>query len=714
MVAELLEGETLRERMRSASIPLSKTVGFALELAEGLAAAHAKGIVHRDLKPENIFVTNAGHAKILDFGLARVNERDTRLETPEIEYSPTVTLVTRAGMIVGTLNYMSPEQVRGLRIDARSDIFSFGCVLYEMMTGRRAFSGATPADTMTCVLKEEPEPLEPSRLQHTPELERIVTRCLEKQPEQRFQTASDLAFSLRSIVSKGKDEKDGSRRRRIRLARVTVALFVLVVIVVGSLVGWRQVRREKRPAVRQSQAPIGSLAVLPFVNASGDPDQEYFVDGMTDALIADMAKVRTLRVISRTSVMQYKSARKALPDIARELKVDAVVEGSVLRVGDRVRITAQLLDARADRHLWAESYERELRDVLRLHNEVARAIASEIKVTLTPQEHAQLYSSRPVNPAAHEAYLRGRFHWHSRTRAGMQKAIEYFRQAIELDAQYAPAYAGLADCHSHMARHGHVAPKEAFPLAKQAALQAVKLDDGLAEVHGALAVIALYFDWDWATAEGEIRRALDINESYEEAHHQYSHLLLTLHRQDESLAHSQRALELNPLDPLLNVHLGWHYMMVREYDQAITLLKSVLDVDPSHYQALRHIGWAYMYDSHNGESIAALEAATRLAPDSAQAMTALAAAHAAAGRDSDARALLQQLQGTLAQRYVSPCDIAAVHAALNEIDVALDWLEKAYEERSPRIVELGMDSVFDPLRSDPRFEGLLRRMNLRP
>ena len=323
-----------------------------------------------------------------------------------------------------------------------------------------------------------------------------------------------------------------------------------------------------------------------------------------------------------------------------------------------------------------------------------------------------MVEARTINPAAQDAYMRGRFHWHPRERAGMQKAIEYFRRAIGLDPHYAPAYAGLADCYTQLARNGHLRPKKAFPLAKQAALKAVELDDALAEAHGALAVIAFYFEWDWTVAERELRRALDLNPNYEEAHHQYSHLLLTGGRPDESLTESRRALEPNPLDHLLMVHLGWHYMLTRQYDQAITQLKSVLELDPNFYQALRHIGWVYIYKSLHAEAIAALEAAGKSEPDNVQAMANLATAYAAGGRGSDARALLGQLDGSLGQGYVSACDIAGVYATLNEVDAALAWLEKAYEERSTRMVELGLDPVFDPLRSDARFADLLRRVGL--
>ena len=704
-VMELLEGETLRQRLRGAGVDSRKALDIGAAVADGLAAAHARGIVHRDLKPENLFLTKDGVVKILDFGLART-------DTPEStdRAAATVTAATQPGVVLGTVNYMSPEQVRGQKTDLRCDIFSLGCVLYEMLTGKPPFVRETSAETMTAILRQHPTLPSETDARVPAEIDPVVSKCLEKNAGDRFHSAHDLAFTLRSILA-------GSgvipARKRPWLPWPVMAA-VLALLAAALLVGAFMYRRELRLARHDARETINSLAVLPLENVSRDPEQEYFVDGMTEALISDLAKIGGLKVISRTSVMRYKATTKSLPEIARELNVDAVVEGSVLRVGERVRITAQLIYAATDKHLWAESYDRDLSDVLRLHSEVARTIAKEIKVTLTPQEQSKLAVARPVSPAAHEAYLRGRFHWQNRTRAGLLKAIEYYRRAIEFEPNYASAFAGIADAYTYLARQGHVSPKEAFPLANQAALKAVELDDGLAEAHGALAVIAFSFDWDWKATERELRRASDLNESYEEAHHQYSHLLMTLGRPDESLTESRRALELNPLDPILKVHVGWHYLMIRQYDQSIAQLKAVLDVDPEDYQALRYIGWAYTFRSLNTEAFTALEAAARPAPDNAQAMSALAAAYAAGGRGSDAKAILAELEGSRPQRFVSACDIAAVYAALKEVEIALEWLEKAYEERSPRMVELGLDPVFDPLRSDPRFADLVRRVGLPP
>jgi TolB-like protein/Tfp pilus assembly protein PilF len=459
------------------------------------------------------------------------------------------------------------------------------------------------------------------------------------------------------------------------------------------------------------------LVVLPFDNLSGDPEQEYFNDSMTEELISQLGHINPdrLEVIARTSAMPYKKRGKSVEQIGRELNVDYVVEGSVRRADDRIRINAQLVHVGRQTRVWGESFNRELRDILVLQSDVAVAIARQINVKLNPQEESRLAATRAVNPAAYEAYMRGRFQWHNRTRDGMHNAIEHFEHAIDLDPEYAGAYAGLADVHSHLGRHGFVSPKDAFLSAQQAALKAVELDPGSAEAHGALAVIALYFEWDWAVAERGLLRALQLNPSFEEGHHQYSHLLHTLGKPEGSLTESRRALELNPLDPLLNMHLGWHYMMARQYNEAVAQLRSVLDVDPEHYHTLRHIGWAYLYSSRHAEAIAAFEAARKVEPDepdNPQVTAALAAAHAAGGRGADARALLKQLEDSSRHRYVSACDIAAVYAALRELDTSLEWLEKALDERSPRMMELGLDPVFDPLRTDPRFVDLLRRVGL--
>ena len=471
VVSELLEGETLRQRLAGAALPQRKAVDYALQIARGLAAAHEMGIVHRDLKPENLFVTRDGRVKILDFGLAK-------LVTPRLGQAletnaPTTPVFTEAGRILGTTGYMSPEQVRGQPADHRSDIFSFGSVLYEMLTGQRAFIRDTGVETMSAILKEDPPFLSSSPSVLPPGIDRVVRRCLEKNREERFQSSSDLAFALESALTDSavslpwRQPASASRRLRpgLLIARLAAALglgaVLLLLLDVGGLRRWL-----RRPA---GIAEIRSLAVLPFSNLSGDPQQEYFADGMTEALIADLAKIRALSVISRTSIMRYKGVRRPLPDIARELGVDAVLEGSVLRSGNRVRITAQLIHASTDRHLWAETYERELSDVLNLQTEVARTVAEQIQIRVTPFEKATLASPRRVDPAAYEAYLRGLYAWNKRSSGSVAQSIELFREAIGQDPTYAPASAALADSYIVEASYGWVAPGEVAPLAQAAA-----------------------------------------------------------------------------------------------------------------------------------------------------------------------------------------------------------------------------------------------------
>jgi len=398
VVTELLEGETLRERLRRSAIPWRKAVEIGIEIAEGLSAAHAKGIIHRDLKPENIFLTQDGVVKILDFGLARVTPGAG--VPPELQANtPTMTLDTRPGTVLGTVNYMSPEQISGRATDPRTDIFSFGCVLYEMISGRRAFGGERVAEITTAILRDEPPTLADSGRAVPSELDRVIMRCHEKKPEQRIQSARDLSFALRDLLSdsgpsKRPAEYAGRRTRTMLVFQLAVGVVAVAALLLTLNVGgWRE-----RLFSRPQAGTISSLAVLPLENVSRDPEQEYFVDGMTEALISDLAKIGGLKVISRTSVMRYKATTKSLPEIAKELNVDAVVEGSVLRVGERVRITAQLIHAATDEHLWAESYDRDLRDILRLHSEVARTIAQQIKVTLTPQVQARMVEVRPSTP----------------------------------------------------------------------------------------------------------------------------------------------------------------------------------------------------------------------------------------------------------------------------------------------------------------------------
>jgi TolB-like protein/Flp pilus assembly protein TadD len=458
---------------------------------------------------------------------------------------------------------------------------------------------------------------------------------------------------------------------------------------------------------------IESIAVLPLANLSGDPEQEYFADGMTEELITNLGKISALRVISRTSVMRYKGTKKPLPEIARELNMDAIVEGTVQRSGNRVRISAQLIQARPERHLWAESYERDLRDVLALQSEVARAIANEIRLKLTPQEQTRLASARPVNPAAHEAYLRGRYHWNKVTDEGIRRSIREFEQAIEIDPQYAVAYAGVADAYIFLSAWSRaIPPKEVLPKAKAAAVKALEIDETLPEAHTALALARLLFELDWSAAESGLKRAIELNPSYPVAHQWYALLLSSLGRHDEAIAEAKRAHELDPLSLQSDAQVGLHYYFARQYDQAIQRLHQTLELDPNFPPAHYWLGIAYLEKGASQEALEALQTAVRLSGSSGLFEPDLARAYGLTGKRDAARRILGELQELSRKKYVPADSIAIIYIGLGDKNRALEWLEKAREEScAGSILLLKVAPWLDPLRSDPRFQDLLRRMN---
>jgi TolB-like protein/Tfp pilus assembly protein PilF len=446
------------------------------------------------------------------------------------------------------------------------------------------------------------------------------------------------------------------------------------------------------------------------VNLSGDAEQEYFADGMTDELITDLGKVGALRVISRTSVMRYKGTKKPLSEIARELKVDALVEGTVLRSGNRVRVTANLLDANADRHLWAETYERDLRDVLSLQSEVARAITNEIQIKVTPQEQARLASARSVNPEAYQLYLKGRYYAGRGTKEGLEKGVQYFNQAIAADPSYALAYDGLADDY-WIADEWTLSPRDAMPKAKEAAKRALDLDDTLAEAHGSLAMVNAFYEWDWAAAEREFKRAIELKPNYGLAHEYYGWYLVSIGRANEGITQSERSVELDPVSPEANSVLGYVFWVAHRYGEAIEQMRKTTDLDPNYWFAYEVLGLAYERQGQFPEAIAELQKAVRLAGTIAEPTAGLARVYAVSGNRAEAQKLLDRLQERSKETYVSPYLIAMICARLGERDQALAWLERAYQARSLFMTQLKLDPSFDSLRSDPRFQSLLRRMN---
>jgi eukaryotic-like serine/threonine-protein kinase len=726
---EVLEGQTLRERISGKPLPLSLLLELGVQVADGLEAAHVQGVIHRDLKPSNIFVTSHGRAKILDFGLARRTQpKFSRANTPndEITLSFDEQQLTSPGEVLGTIAYMSPEQARGEELDSRTDIFSLGSVLYEMATGRPPFAGRTSALLFDSLLHHTPAPPSSLNPETPPELERVIMKTLEKDREVRCQSAAEVRADLKrlirdtgsarkpqsseAIVAAEKASESGlSLRRHGVLA--AVVLLALLALAVGLNIGRIRDRLFGSSAVTH----VGSVAVLPLTNLSHDPEQEYFADGMTDELITDLAKISALRVIARTSVMQYKATQKPIAQIAKELGVDAVVEGTVLRSGDKVRITAQLIHAPTEKHLWAESYERDLRDVLSLQNDVARSIAQQIRVQLTPQQQSQLTAPHAVSPEAHEAFLKGRYFASMLPPDGFEKAFHYFGQAIDIDPTYALAHAEMAETYCWAAASFALPARDALLKAKSAALKAVEIDDSLAEAHNALAWVKYDYDWNFKEAEQEFKRALESSPGDANIHLWYANFLVQDGRTDESIAEFKTAQTLDPLSPIIGSLAATPFIASGRRDEAIANLRKVLELNPS-----AGLPWIYLQTAYEdkGDFPSAINAAAKASlafGEKPEVASAKSAALLAVYANSGARGYwLHQLQSLKSGWEKNPGDsysFAPIYARLGDKDNAFHWLDKAYQEHSQGLtLSLVIEQAFVPLHSDPRYQDLLRRM----
>jgi len=602
IVMQYLEGQTLKQRLTGKPLRTDEVLDLAIHIADALDGAHSKGIVHRDIKPANIFVRNRGQARILDFGLAKLTpgKRGLGKERPSGDKDVAATAaetasldkehLTSPGAVMGTVAYLSPEQARGEELDARTDLFSFGTVLYEMATGKRAVPGTTSAVIFHAILGEAPTSPVQLNSDLPPKLEEIVSKTLEKDRKLRYQTASDLWADLQRLKRDTETGREAARRALLPRRRWLAALAGVVLAFLAALVV-----PDLRDCLhgRLWGPQIESIAVLPLGNLSGDPGQEYFADGMMEELITNSGKISALRMISRTSVMRYEKTDKPLPQIARELNVDAIVAGSVLRSGNRVRITAQLIQAKAERHLWAESYERDLGDVLAVQSEVARTIAEEVQVKLSPQEESSLGAVRAVKPDAYEAYLRGRYFWNKRDREAVMEGLMYFQQAVEMDPTYALAHAGVADSYVIIGTNHWLSPNETFPKAKAATLKALEIDNTMAEAHTSLALIKQP-EWDWVGAEREYRRALDLNPGYAVAHHWYSLFLCETGRHEQAVVEARRAAELDPLSPIISLNMGQILYAARPHAEARRAIQRTLEVSPDFFAARALLGLVYL------------------------------------------------------------------------------------------------------------------------
>jgi serine/threonine protein kinase/Tfp pilus assembly protein PilF len=694
LVMELLEGQTLARRLEDGPMPVETLLEVAAQVAAGLEAAHAKGIVHRDIKPANLFLTQDGRAKVLDFGLARQGLP----AAADGVTAPTISHHTAAGAVLGTPGYMSPEQIEGRPVDARTDIFALGAVLYEMATGRRAFEADSLAGVFDAIRKEAPpavrrvNPRVPEALAH------VIDRSLEKDPKLRYQHVSDLRAEL-ARVRRDHTAPPASRRNPRRswsLLGVAAALAAL------ALAAWAFLPR---------RAAFDSVAVLPFANATGDPGMEYLSDGLTVSLINKLTDLRRLRVKSRSAVFRYKD-RAGDPLLAgRELGVRGVVVGTVSRRGEQLVVAAELVETATGDQVWGEQFSRRAADLFALEDDVARGLAERLALRLTPEEARRISRRYTDNSEAYDLYLRGAFHASSFREEGLKRAVEYYRRALAIDPRYALAYTGMA--HAYFWFTDWYAPsKEVSPLALDAARRALSIDDRLADAHGLLALVTLIYEWDWPVAEREFRLALELDPADARTRAYFAWLLVVTGRREEAIADARRAQERESYSPEVYSIAGLVLSLARRHEEAVATAGRALDLDPGFTWAHIVAGRAFQALGRFGEALDHLEKAHQLEPRLPEAIASLANAHAASGDLGAARAKLAELEALARQRYVSPFDLAIVYAGLKDKEKTLSGLERAYSERSYLMPSLGALFLFDALRSEPRFKQLLLRMDL--
>jgi len=749
IATEFIEGETLRQRLAKSTMSLREVSDVSIQIASALATAHGAGIIHRDIKPENVMLRPDGYVKVLDFGLAKLTE--SQLSTTDTEAPTIAKVVTDPGTVMGTVNYMSPEQARGVVVDARSDIFSLGVVIYEMIAGRAPFEGQTASDVIASILKTEPSPLARYSSEVSPELQWIVNKTLRKDRDERYQTAKELLTDLKNVkreldvrteferlaspqsskvegttdaLQEGHTAKVSSASTADVALRTTSSAEYIVsgikehkftaLIAVG-VIALAIVGLSAYLHARNSEVAIESIAVLPFDNQNHDPDIEYRSDGLTESIINSLTQLQNLRVVARSSVFRYKG-READPMAAgRELGVRAVLTGRIMQRGDNLNISAELMDVRDNKQLWGEQYERKVSDLLTVQREIAKEIANNLRPKLSGADQSRVTKNYTENAEAYQLYLKGRFYFNKRTAAAEAKGIEYFQQAVEKDPNYALAYTGLADCYSLLGLQIDVAllsPREAIPKAKAAAMKALEMDDTLAEAHTSLAFIRLNYDWDWSGSEREFKRAIDLNPNSANAHHWYAHYLMAMSRTDESLTESKRALELDPLAQIMNVHLGWAYFYAHQYDLASEQLRKSLEMDPNYGVAHWYLGQALKQKGIYTEAETEFRKAKDLLTTNPGVDADMGQAYAISGKRNEAQKVINELREVSKQKYVASYHIALIYAALGEKDRAFELLESAYGERSDLLVYLKVDPRLDGLRGDPRFLDLMRRVGL--